>query len=122
MSELSKSTEDYLEAILILELNKEPIKSCTIADHLKVSKPAVHKAMDELISFGFIQKELYGKISFTQKGRKIAKDVYDRHTTLNEFLQKIGVSKSTSEHDCCLIEHVISKETFEKIKEFNKKN
>ncbi|HBS10836.1 MAG TPA: metal-dependent transcriptional regulator [Firmicutes bacterium] len=117
---LTKSIEDYLEAIYIFELNNNsPVKSLTLAQFLNVSKPAVNKAMNRLINDGFIEKKYYGSISLTDSGREIGKSIYEKHCALKEFLLDLGVSEKTAEKECCLIEHVISDETFNKIKEFN---
>lgn len=118
---LTKSIEDYLEAIYKYELNGENyIPSLKIAKALNVSKPAVAKAMNRLHADGYILKELYGQISLTDKGREIGKLVYDKHKTIKEFLIKIGVSDQNAEIDCCKIEHVICSETLNKIKDYNK--
>jgi DtxR family Mn-dependent transcriptional regulator len=120
MKKLSKSIEDYLEAILILNQDNNIVHSVSVAKFLNVSKPAVNKAMNELINLNYIIKGPYKDIVLTDKGRKQAKDVYHKHVLIREFLENIGVSKEISEHDCCLIEHVISKETVLKFEEFNK--
>jgi len=117
MKNLTKSIEDYLETIYIIEIKKQKIHSVDIADSLGISKPAVNKAMNELISLGYIQKKPYEDVTLTDSGRKIAKQIYHKHTTIKKFLMSIGVSEETAEHDCCLIEHVVSKETFNKIEE-----
>lgn len=113
--QLSKSFEDYLEAIYVLEESEIKAKSVEISRMLNVSKPAVNKAMNELLKDEYIQKEPYGDIKLTEKGRKVAKNVYHTHITLRDFLIKLGVSYETAEKDCCLIEHVISKETLNAI-------
>ena len=118
MKNLSKSYEDYIEAILVIKSQKDKVHSVDIAREMGVSKPAVHKAMDELINLGLIVKEPYGKIFLTEKGKIIADEIYDKHTSIKEFLLKLGVDEKTAENDCCLIEHVISEITFQKIKEF----
>ena len=119
--ELTKSTEDYLESILILNREtNEPVSSLQIASFLKVTKGAVAKAMNRLHQEGYIDKELYGQITLTEKGLEIAKNVYSKHKEIKNFLIKIGVSLETAEKDCCLIEHNISDETFLAIKKFNK--
>ncbi len=119
---LSKSIEDYLETILLLEKQTaKTVKSVDIASSLNVSKPAVTKAMNELKELGFINKDLYGEISLTNEGRDMAEKVYDKHKTINTFLQRLGVSKETAEIDCCNLEHAISDETLQKLKEFLKK-
>ena len=119
---VTKANEDYLETILILENeNKTSIKSIDIAKSLNVSKPAVTKASNELKELGLINKDKYGEITLTSKGRKIANDVYSKHVTIKNFLLKLGVSEEIAELDCCKIEHILSEETINKIKEYNDK-
>ena len=118
---LTRSIEDYLEAIYVFELEGENnIPSLKVAKTLNVSKAAVAKAMNRLHDEGYILKELYGQISLTEKGREIGRLVYDKHKTIKQFLIKIGVSEKNAEIDCCKIEHIICSETLSKIKEFNK--
>lgn len=121
MERATQAREDYLEAILVLGGDKKSIQSIEISNLLNVSKPAVSRAMKELLALDFIQKESYGAISLTPKGLEVAKDTYDRHLLIKKFLIKLGVSENISEHDCCLIEHVVSEETMQKIREFNNK-
>ena len=111
MKNETKSLEDYLEAILILDLNKEPLEVTKIAKHLKVSKPAVTRALKILSKKGYINKTSYSAVEFTPKGLKLAKSIYHRHTTIYKFLLSIGLNKRIAEKDCCKIEHVISEET-----------
>ena len=109
---LSQSFEDYLEAIYVLEISDQKIKSVTISKMLNVSKPAVTKAMNELFDANYVEKTPYSQIKLTKSGRQIAKNVYHRHTVIRDFLiNKLGVSKDIAEKDCCMIEHVISPET-----------
>ena len=117
---LSQSFEDYLEAIYILEVEGKPIKASTIATNLEVTKPAVTKAMNDLLTMFLIEKTPYSQIKLTDAGREIAKSVYHRHTVIRDFLTKIGVSKETAEKDCCMIEHVISSETLTAMEKFKK--
>ena len=118
---LTRSIEDYLEAIYVFELKGENnIPSLMVAKTLNVSKAAVAKAMNRLHDEGYILKELYGQISITEKGREIGRLVYDKHKTIKELLIKIGVSEKNAEIDCCKIEHIVCSETLSKIKEFNK--
>lgn len=117
---LTESIEDYIESIYILEVRGEKVKSVTISKMLNVSKPAVSKAMNELLSLGYIEKKPYGEISLTDEGRKEAKRVYSSHTAIYDFLVSLGVSHENAEKDCCKIEHAISKETLEAFKKFTK--
>ena len=118
MKELSKSIEDYIEAIYMIEQEKGEIKSVDIAAKLSVSKPAVNKAMNELNKLNLVEKSNYSNIIMTEKGRNLAKKVYDKHILIYNFLLSIGVSEQNATIDCCKIEHVISDETAECIKKF----
>ncbi|MBO8427856.1 MAG: metal-dependent transcriptional regulator [Firmicutes bacterium] len=120
---LTKSTEDYLEALYIFskESDDNSVHSLQVAKFLGVSKPAVTKAMNNLANEGYILKSLYGTITLTEKGKEIGMVIYDKHCTLKNFLINIGVTEENASIDCCKMEHVISNETFLKIKEFNNK-
>ena len=118
MKELSKSIEDYIEAIYMIEQEKGEIKSVDIAAKLGVSKPAVNKAMNELNKLNLIEKSNYSDIVLTDEGRKLAKKIYDKHILIYEFLLSIGVSKENANIDCCKIEHVISQETTDCLKKY----
>ena len=121
MKNLTKSIEDYIEAIYMIEQEKRTIKSVDIASRLNVSKPAVNKAMNELNELNLIEKSNYSDIVLTEEGRKLAKKIYDKHILIYEFLLSIGVSKENASIDCCKIEHVISEETAECMKKQIKK-
>ena len=118
--QLTKSNEDYLEAILLLEEKNANVKSVDIANMLGVSKAGVTKAMNILLNLGLIYKEKYSLIKLTEEGKKAALNVLDRHQTIEKFLEKIGVSKDIAKIDCCKIEHVVSNETIECLKKFIK--
>lgn len=111
MRNLSRSLEDYLEAILILEMQGGQIHSIAVSKFLGVSKPAVTRALKRLSNLGYIYKTSYSDIKLSVKGRSLAKDIYHRHTIIKKFLISIGVSETRAEIDCCKIEHVISDET-----------
>ena len=119
---LSKSKEDYLEAILMIEKTKNKVKSVDIARFLNVSKPGVTKAMNALREDGYIEDSYYSEIVLTNSGRLQASEILYKHNTIRNFLIMLGVDKENAEIDCCKIEHVISDKTFEQIKNFiNKK-
>jgi DtxR family Mn-dependent transcriptional regulator len=115
MKKPTKAIEDYLEALLILEEKKALLETTTLAQQLKVSKPAVTQMLQALSKEGYIRKAPYGDISLTPSGREVAEKTYHRHKILCFYLESIGVSPTTAEQDCCQIEHVISEETFEAI-------
>ena len=122
MKLLTDSNEDYLEAILILKIKNGKVRSVDIAKHLNVSKPGVNKAMNILKENNLIEKDHYGDVYLTKKGEEIAQRIYKKHTTIKEFLLKLGVDEETSDIDCCKIEHVISEKTFLAIQNYLKIN
>ena len=107
----TKAQEDFLEALLMLEEDGQPLETTRVAKKLDISKPAVHQMGHELIDRGWISRVDYGDMSLTPEGRAIAEKTLYRHHVLKRFLLQIGVSEETAENDCCLMEHVISDET-----------
>lgn len=114
---IQESAENYLETILMLGQNGQPVRSIDIVNELGFSKPSVSVAMKKLRENGYIHVDNDGHITLTDAGREIAEKMYERHTLLSSFLIKLGVDEHTAVEDACRIEHVISSETFEKLKE-----
>jgi len=117
---LQESGEMYLETILVLSQKNKDVRSIDIARELNYSKPSVSRAIGLLKNDEYIIVDSKGYIELTEKGRKIATAIYDRHNTLSSFFESIGVSSETAVNDACRIEHVISDETMDKIKEHMK--
>jgi len=111
--EIYKSTEDYLEAMLILKETHGYIRSIDIAGQLGVTKPSVSYATKRLRENGYITMESDGLITLTDSGMKIAAAIYERHRLLTEFFIRIGVDPETARTDACKVEHDISEETFD---------
>ena len=107
----------YLETIHVLSQEKENVRSIDISRKMGFSKPSVSRAMKNLKNEGYIDIDAEGYITLKEKGLQIADKIYDRHRTLTEYFVSIGVSEKTAEEDACRIEHVISDETFTRIKE-----
>lgn len=114
---LLESGEMYLETILILKNRYGYVRSIDIAHELKYSKPSVSRAVSILKENGYITNDPHGMILLTDKGMEIASSIYDRHKTLTSYLISLGVSEETAQTDACRMEHVISNETLQKIKE-----
>lgn len=111
-----ESAENYLEAILIIKNEKGTVRSIDIANHLNFSKPSVSVAMKNLKQNGYISIDSDGHISLNESGQKIAEKIYKRHTLISNWLMKLGVSPKTASEDACRIEHILSEESFEAIK------
>jgi len=115
MKDITKSNEDYLEAIFTLEKG-EGVKSVDVAAALGVTKAAVSIAMNDLTAKGLVDKESYGTISLTETGKRVAESTLLKHALIKKVLVGIGVSPETAEEECCKIEHILSDETLECIK------
>ena len=114
---IHESAEDYLETIMILQEQKGYARSVDIAAMLSVTKPSVSVAMKRLRENGYITMDKDGLITLTDTGLSIAQNMYTRHKQLTQFLLALGVSEETAREDACKIEHDISNETFEKLKD-----
>ena len=116
---IQKSGEDYLEAILALTEKQEgEVRSVDVSRYLNVTRPSVSRAMKLLVDGGFVIMHTTGHLVLTEEGREIAETIYERHKVLTSWLESIGVSPETAEEDACRIEHDLSSETFDRLKEF----
>lgn len=116
--QIKESAENYLETILMLQNKKGNVRSIDIANELSFTKPSVSVAMKGFREEGYITVDDNGFISLTDKGRLIADRVYERHRVIAEALMALGVDEDVALEDSCKIEHDISNQTFEKLKEF----
>ena len=115
---IQESAENYLETILMLNNKNGFVRSIDIANELKFSKASVSVAMKSLREAGYVMVDENGKISLTDSGSEIANKMYERHEVIARVLISLGVDETTAYLDSCKIEHVISNEAFEKIKEY----
>lgn len=118
---IKESAENYLESILMLRKRNGFVRSIDVANELGVSKPSVSVAMKQFRQEGYIIIDEDGGISLTQKGLQIAERIYERHQVIAHALIALGVDEQTAYEDSCKIEHDISQQTFERIKDFLEK-
>ena len=116
MIAMTQSLEDYLEAIYMRISEGKPAHVRDVAKMLDVKMPSVVKAVRELKKFGLVTQEPYADIELTEKGGRVARHVLGRHTLIREFLMKLGVSRRNADRDACLMEHILSAETLDKIR------
>ena len=123
MLKLTRALEDYLECIYILNLKNLEVRITDISNFLKTSKPSVNRAVKLLCAKGYVIHEKYAKITLTNKGKEVAKEIYFRHESIcNFFIKSLGISPKTAETDACKIEHIISPETLERLVEYSNKH
>lgn len=114
---LAESTENYLENILILQKRNGEVRSIDIASSMGFSKPSVSRAVHLLKDNGYLDMDENSLIRLTAKGEAEARLVYEKHIFLRQLFLSLGISEENAAADACRVEHVISDETFEKLKE-----
>ena len=119
---IHQSAEDYLEVILVLRKRIGMVRSIDIVNELHYTKPSVSVAMKNLREKEHICVSKEGFITLTPSGQEIAEMIYERHELLTHWLVKLGVSKEIAAEDACRIEHVLSSESFNAIKNYIESN
>ena len=114
---LHASGEDYLETILVLQKKLSIVRSVDVARHMEVTKPSVCHAVATLRDGGFLMMDEDHFLHLADVGREVVEKIYERHCFFTEQLITAGVDPKTAEADACRIEHVISDESFDRLKE-----
>ena len=115
--QIHESAEDYLEQILMLREKKGVVRSIDIANSMGYSKPSISIAMKHLRENGYVVMNEDNYISLTEKGSEIANRIYNRHRTLTRLLIKLGVPEDLAEKDACKVEHDLSPESYDALKQ-----
>ncbi len=118
---LKESGEMYLESIYILCKSKSSVRSVEVAEQMNFSRASVSRGVGLLKKQGFIEMDNGGYITLTDKGKKTAEKIYEKHTVISKMLITMGIDEITATEDACRIEHVISDKTFEAMKQHAKK-
>ena len=119
---IHESAEDYLEKILMLQEKKGSVRSIDIAVAMGFSKPSVSIALKKLRQNGYVNIDGGGFITLTESGQEIAERVFERHRLISQLLIALGVDEEIAKEDACRVEHDLSVESFEAIKEYCRKN
>ncbi|MBP3448469.1 MAG: metal-dependent transcriptional regulator [Clostridia bacterium] len=114
---MKESAQNYLETILILSKKNGSVRSIDIANYMNYTKASISVAMKHLREDAYIRIDANGQITLTEQGKQIAEMLYERHQVIADILIALGVSETTAYEDSCKIEHDLSEESFEKIKE-----
>lgn len=119
----NESAEMYLETIYLLEKEQGSARGVDIAGKLNISKAGVSKAMKHLKSEGFIDKESYGTITLTEKGRLKSEKIYHNHKIITQFLKNtLIISDEDATINACRMEHILTKTLIQAIEAFLDKN
>jgi Mn-dependent DtxR family transcriptional regulator len=119
----NESMEMYLETIHILEKNYGYARGVEIAERLGVSKPSVSKAMNYLKDKGLVNKEAYGTITLTKKGKELSEQIYNNHKLVALFLKhSLQLTAEEADENACRMEHVLTEGMIEAIEAYLRKN
>ena len=113
---LTSAMEDYLEAVLMMQQRHGYVRCVDVAEHLGVKKPSVSRAVKELSKSGHLVKNADGTLSLTDSGLQIATQIYEKHLFFTKQLIEAGVPEEIAKKDACKLEHVISEESFARLK------
>jgi Mn-dependent DtxR family transcriptional regulator len=112
----SEATEDYLEMIDSLVLEKGYASATEIAERMGVSKPTVTSIVKKLHRDGYLVHEPYRGMALTESGRNLARNMKVRHEMLRNLLILLGVPKDVATNDAERIEHGLHPETVRKLR------
>ena len=114
--QLHASGEDYLEAIFVLKKQTGEVRSVDLARYMGYSKPSISHAVSILKKGGFLEMDQEGYLHLTDIGQEIAEKIYERHCFFKNHLVMVGIAPEIAEQEACQLEHIISEDTFQKIK------
>ena len=115
---ITEATENYMEAILVLGEKMGAVRSVDVANHLGFSKPTISQYMKQFVQQGLVEIDSDGHITLTEAGRRVAEHTLEKHQIIAKVFMAMGVSEKNALEDACKVEHDLSEETFNCIKEF----
>lgn len=113
---ITAATENYMEAILVLQRQNGMVRSVDLAKYMGFSKPTISQYMKQYAQQGLVTIAANGAIELTNEGRAIAEPILDRHMVISRFFMALGVGEETAREDACKVEHDLSDETYECLK------
>ena len=113
-----KTIEDYVELVYNLQKKKERVHTNDIANVLDVNPASVTEIFQKLSTEGYIDYEKYSGVTLTEKGKRIALQIKNKHEALRDFLLFLGLDEKTAEKDACEMEHILHPDTMNVIVKF----
>lgn len=119
---LQESGEMYLETIFILSSENSFVRAIDVGEYMGFSKPSVSRALNLLKRGGYVNVNEQGGLMLTEEGKEVAERIYERHMLISDYLISLGVSREIAVADACKIEHDISEESFQALKNHMNEN
>lgn len=114
---LTSSMENYLKAVFTLRQTHGRVRCIHIAERMDVTLPSVSRAVKELEKMGHVSRDEDGSVTLTPSGERIAAEIYERHRFFTQRLIAAGVNPETAAKEACHMEHGVSENSFEKLKQ-----
>ena len=114
---LTSSMENYLKAVFTLRQTHRRVRCIHIAERMDVTLPSVSRAVKELEKMGHVSRDGDGSVTLTPSGERIAAEIYERHRFFTQRLIAAGVDPETAAKEACHMEHGVSENSFEKLKQ-----
>ncbi|MFC1582999.1 metal-dependent transcriptional regulator [Planctomycetota bacterium] len=116
MSDISRSLEDYVEAIYMILQEKKVARVKDISVRLNVKRPSVTSAIKNLAGMDLVNHTPYSYITLTPAGEELGKEMETRHRTVRNFFTNIlGINADKANEAACRIEHALDTEILEKL-------
>ena len=116
--EKSARMEDYLEVIGELVDMKGYATTLDISRYMNVSAPSVTKMLKRLDKNGYLYYEKYHGISLTPTGEQLAETIRQKHGTLLDFFEILGIGREIANQDAEGVEHHLNAKTVRQIRKF----
>jgi len=113
-----KTIEEYIETIFVLEQRNGRAQTGMIAAQMGVKPPSITEMLQKLDSEGLIHYESYDGATLTRSGKKMARDLMQKHRIIADFLEIFGIDRELAEADACQIEHHVSTKTLKRLEQF----
>lgn len=114
----TKTAEEYIEVIYALQKKSHHVHTNEVASTIGVAPPSVTEMLQKLDNKNLVNYVPYHGVTLTADGEKMAKELMDKHKTLAEFLEIIGVDRKDADIDACQIEHHVSSQTMKQLNKF----
>jgi len=113
-----KTIEEYIETICVLEQRNGRAQTGMIATRLGVKPPSITEMLQKLKRQGLIHYESYTGATLTSSGKKMARELMQKHRVIADLLEILGIDREQAETDACEIEHHVNPETLKRLEQF----
>lgn len=116
---ISKSLEEYLKTMYVLNQQNGNIRVTDIANKMNCTKASVNKAINNLKDNNLVNYESYGKIELTRQGEDLAKKILEAYDIVYLFLKEVlNLEEKQAHSEAEKIKQAITDDTINKIAKY----